>query len=144
MVGGSWQWLAVGRWSPLEVGGGWPLAVGGRWRLVAVGGWRSLGSVLEKKGNSLRIPLVMSGDILAFWGFGPTGPPTHSIKTVFLRRKVKSIQEARHWRSIFGTHTFFGLLNPHPPTHRHTHTYTHIHTHTHSPMRQQGISHSAT
>ena len=39
MVGGGWQWLAVGSWSSLAVGG---------WRLVAVavGGWWSLGAVL--------------------------------------------------------------------------------------------------
>ena len=48
MVGGGWQWLAVG---------GWRLAVGCRWRLAAVGdcrlaigGWWSLGVVLNKKG----------------------------------------------------------------------------------------------
>ena len=41
MVGGGWQWLAVGGWWRLVVvGGGWWLVIGGWWRLAVVGGWR--------------------------------------------------------------------------------------------------------
>ena len=62
MVGGGWQWLAVGGWSPLAVGGGWWwLVVGVWWRLAVDGSWRlavggplgrSLRAVLSKKKKS--------------------------------------------------------------------------------------------
>ena len=38
VVGGAWQWLAVGSGSPLAVGGWRLVAVGGGWRSVAVSG----------------------------------------------------------------------------------------------------------
>ena len=110
MVGGSWQWLAVGCWSPLAVGGGWwRLVVGGWWRLAVDGSWRlavggpmrrSLRAVLnKKKPGPLRTALLFRRVYPDWVGFYP-------ITKCPLRR-------ASHWvQDLWKHHSIFPYLVP--------------------------------
>ena len=77
----------------------------GLWRAREGGG----GGLRTRPGHGFPFP----------WAARPPGllrltHPRNHIRKCFRRKKIKFIKGARSWRSILGTHTFWGPLTPPP------------------------------